>query len=183
MRSRSAGGHVAESTWDDDTGPMQCLDCGSWVRQISIHLRTQHGLGVKEYRQPYGEHRTLPETIASLPLNEADPADSMPDGKPVYGRPGVLAYDETADRVQCHFCGRWYRVLSVHVTIHLMSADEYRQTYVSIIPSPFAPRPSRCKDAGQPEKRRQGVVVNRTSRNGALRGRTIGRTVKREMTS
>jgi hypothetical protein len=40
---------------------------------------------------------------------------------------GVLPYDADEDRVQCHFCGGWFRVLAPgHLRRHDMTADEYR---------------------------------------------------------
>ena len=41
----------------------------------------------------------------------------------IYGTRGVLAYDEATDRVQCHVCGGWYRILSAdHLKRHGLTA-------------------------------------------------------------
>lgn len=48
----------------------------------------------------------------------------------IYGERGVLAYDTTTDRVQCHVCGKWYRMLSgEHLQRHGLSAAAYRERY------------------------------------------------------
>jgi hypothetical protein len=48
----------------------------------------------------------------------------------VYGELGVLAYDGTEDKVQCHICGEWFRALATHVLrTHGWTADEYRQEF------------------------------------------------------
>jgi hypothetical protein len=36
----------------------------------------------------------------------------LPDGTPYFAPLGELAYDPAEDRVQCHLCGRWYRVIA-----------------------------------------------------------------------
>ena len=47
---------------------------------------------------------------------------------PIYGQLGVLACD--GDRVECHACGRWYRLLASHVIqTHGLSPAEYRAIF------------------------------------------------------
>ena len=48
----------------------------------------------------------------------------------IYGTRGVLAYDEATDRVQCHVCGGWYRILSAdHLKRHGLTAAAYKECY------------------------------------------------------
>lgn len=35
----------------------------------------------------------------------------LEDGTPYVGELGELAYDPDEDKVQCHLCGGWYRVI------------------------------------------------------------------------
>jgi hypothetical protein len=45
--------------------------------------------------------------------------------EPIYGEPGVLRTD--GDRVECHICGGWYKLLGGHVfQAHGVYADTYR---------------------------------------------------------
>jgi len=47
---------------------------------------------------------------------------------PVYGDLGVLATD--GQRVECHICGRWYRMLGIHVRrTHGMLPDDYKRAF------------------------------------------------------
>src|SRR5207302_8171067 len=42
-----------------------------------------------------------------------------PDPMPLHGEIGVLAYDEVADRIQCHVCGKWLqKIESRHLALH-----------------------------------------------------------------
>jgi len=43
------------------------------------------------------------------------------DGTPYFGRLGELAYDPDEDRVQCHLCGEWFRLLG---SAHLRRTSE-----------------------------------------------------------
>ena len=44
-----------------------------------------------------------------------------------YGYQGVVLYDDTQDKVQCHICGRWFEQLSNHaVYFHKISSRDYR---------------------------------------------------------
>jgi predicted transcriptional regulator len=54
--------------------------------------------------------------------------DQAVDGTPLYATRGELPVDVDEQRVQCHQCGGWYRVLgSTHVSrTHGLTADEYR---------------------------------------------------------
>src|SRR5947209_6324170 len=48
----------------------------------------------------------------------------------LHGSRGVLAYDEVTDRVQCHACGGWYRMLSAeHLKRHGLTAAAYKERY------------------------------------------------------
>jgi len=65
---------------------------------------------------------------------------SRPREHAFHGELGVLAYDELADRIQCHVCGGWYRRLTLwHLRCHGLDAWYYKETFgLSVI---FAPRP------------------------------------------
>jgi hypothetical protein len=44
-----------------------------------------------------------------------------------YGLRGVLAFDGETDKIQCHFCGKWYGNLSHHISReHNMRVAEYK---------------------------------------------------------
>jgi hypothetical protein len=55
--------------------------------------------------------------------------DRARDGTPLYAPRGELLVDVDEQRVQCHLCGGWYRVLgSAHVPrAHGLTAEEYRE--------------------------------------------------------
>lgn len=45
-----------------------------------------------------------------------------------YGYEGVLLFDGSSDKVQCHFCGDWYEALGGHLhKEHNMKASEYKE--------------------------------------------------------
>ncbi len=47
-----------------------------------------------------------------------------------YGEFGVLAYDDLADRIQCHACGRWFEKLtSFHLKRHGLTIANYKERY------------------------------------------------------
>ena len=48
----------------------------------------------------------------------------------MYGKVGVLNYDEVEDKVECHICGRWYRRLGKHIQpIHGLTPEEYKEEF------------------------------------------------------
>lgn len=48
----------------------------------------------------------------------------------MYGELGILAYDATRDKVQCHICGRWLRALGNHIRQkHGWTLDDYRDEF------------------------------------------------------
>jgi predicted nucleic acid-binding Zn-ribbon protein len=55
----------------------------------------------------------------------------LADGTPYFGRLGELAYDPDEDRVQCHVCGGWFRLLgSSHLRrTHGWTLAEYREAF------------------------------------------------------
>lgn len=61
---------------------------------------------------------TLPGAIGRLPTGEA-----------YYAPIGRMSYDE--DRVQCHLCGRWYKIVgAIHIrTAHGITLEEYREMF------------------------------------------------------
>lgn len=47
---------------------------------------------------------------------------------PLYGERGVVAYDELADRIQCHVCGTWFQKLtSFHLRTHTLTIPLYKE--------------------------------------------------------
>jgi hypothetical protein len=62
-------------------------------------------------------------------VQAAHAVDHAPDGTPLFGPLGELMVDRDEQRVQCHLCGGWYRVLgSTHIRrAHGLTADEYRE--------------------------------------------------------
>jgi hypothetical protein len=45
-----------------------------------------------------------------------------------FGEPGVLAYDELLDRVQCAVCGRWYQAIrGSHLRKHGLTIEQYKE--------------------------------------------------------
>jgi predicted nucleic acid-binding Zn-ribbon protein len=55
----------------------------------------------------------------------------LPDGTPYFGQLAELAYDLDEDRVQCHLCGEWFRLLgSSHLRrTHGWTLAEYREAF------------------------------------------------------
>ena len=55
----------------------------------------------------------------------------LPDGTPYVGQLGELAYDPDEDRVQCHLCGKWFRMMgSSHLRrTHGWTLAEYREAF------------------------------------------------------
>jgi len=47
-----------------------------------------------------------------------------------HGYMGVIMYDDTEDKVQCHICGKWFKHLSSHVHVtHDISGDAYKDRF------------------------------------------------------
>lgn len=44
-----------------------------------------------------------------------------------YGYQGVLLFDGSSDKVQCHFCGKWFLTLAGHIGLHGLRASEYKE--------------------------------------------------------
>jgi predicted transcriptional regulator len=58
------------------------------------------------------------------------PRFQPPGDAPLYGEVGVLAYDEVADRMQCHACGRFFHKLTAgHLARHRLSIAGYKELY------------------------------------------------------
>ncbi len=55
----------------------------------------------------------------------------LEDGTPYFAPLGEMPYDPDEDRVQCHLCGGWYRVVGgTHIIVkHGWTADEYRAAF------------------------------------------------------
>ena len=47
------------------------------------------------------------------------PLGSLEDGTPYYAPLGQLPHDPQEDRVQCHLCGEWYRLVGgTHLAVN-----------------------------------------------------------------
>ncbi len=58
------------------------------------------------------------------------PASRLANGTPYFGRLGEVAYDDEADLVQCHLCGRWLRIVGgTHLRAHGWSLASYRAAF------------------------------------------------------
>jgi hypothetical protein len=54
-------------------------------------------------------------------------APFVPSGISIHG---ALEYEEATDRVRCHECGGWFRMLTTHLPkVHNLTAAEYRQKH------------------------------------------------------
>lgn len=55
----------------------------------------------------------------------------LADGTPYFAPLGEMAYDSDEDRVQCHLCGGWFRIVgSSHlISKHGWSVAEYRRQF------------------------------------------------------
>jgi predicted transcriptional regulator len=123
--------------YDEATDRVQCHACGDWYRMLSGEHLMRHGLTVAAYKERYGLPRTVrlesPSVTTSRRRNREllAPRHVGPvAGDVLYGERGVLAYDELADRIQCHACGRWYQKLtSFHLKRHGLTIPEYKELY------------------------------------------------------
>jgi hypothetical protein len=62
------------------------------------------------------------------PLHDAD--GRLADGTPYVGELGEVAYDSDEDRVQCHLCGRWMRIIGgTHLRSHGWTLARYRAAF------------------------------------------------------
>ena len=59
------------------------------------------------------------------------PVGRLDDGKVYYAPIGEVPYDADQDRVQCHLCDEWFRVIggSHLIRRHGWTVDEYRQRF------------------------------------------------------
>jgi len=72
---------------------------------------------------PVGHQHALSAQVSGL--------RRLADGTPYFGQLGELAYDRYEDRVQCHLCGAWFRLLgSSHLRrTHGWTLSEYREAF------------------------------------------------------
>lgn len=61
--------------------------------------------------------------------NMKEPLMPAPTGS--HGYLGVILYNKTKDRIQCHVCGKFFRSLngSGHLKVHEMSVDDYKEKF------------------------------------------------------
>jgi rubrerythrin len=54
----------------------------------------------------------------------------LEDGTPYFGKLGKMAYDSDEDKVQCHLCGRWMKVVGgTHIRWHGWTLQGYRAAF------------------------------------------------------
>lgn len=72
---------------------------------------------------PAGQEQDVSTRVSEL--------QRLPDGTPYFGQLAELAYDPDEDRVQCHLCGEWFRLLgSSHLRrTHGWTLAEYREAF------------------------------------------------------
>ena len=72
---------------------------------------------------PAGQEQDMSTRVSEL--------QRLPDGTPYFGQLAELAYDPDEDRVQCHLCGEWFRLLgSSHLRrTHGWTLAEYREAF------------------------------------------------------
>lgn len=57
--------------------------------------------------------------------NYKEPLKKFKNG---FGYIGTVTYSQSGDKIQCHFCGKFYGALGIHINkIHKLSAKEYKQ--------------------------------------------------------
>ena len=130
-------GTVGVLAYDAVTDRVQCHACGQWYRKLTISHLAHHGLTISGYKHRYGLNPTTPlesphtSALRRGNLERAVARNTLPiDDDTLYGEIGVLAYDDVADRIQCHACGRWFHKLnSTHLTRHGLSISEYKERY------------------------------------------------------
>jgi ROS/MUCR transcriptional regulator protein len=86
--------------------------------------RSEHARGVPA-RSPGVRQRAADGEGPAVALGR------LPDGTPYFAPLGEIAYDPDEDRVQCHLCGRWYRVIAgshLH-RVHGWTLEEYREAF------------------------------------------------------
>lgn len=61
--------------------------------------------------------------------NMKEPLMPAPSGN--HGYLGIILYNKSKDRIQCHVCGKFYRALSGsgHLKLHEMTNDEYKEKF------------------------------------------------------
>jgi hypothetical protein len=54
----------------------------------------------------------------------------LADGTPYFAPPGEFPYDPEEDKVQCHLCGDWFRLVGAsHLRWHGWTLDDYREAF------------------------------------------------------
>jgi len=46
-----------------------------------------------------------------------------------HGYLGVVQYDDTEDKIQCHVCGKWFKSFASHIRVHQLTAPEYKDKF------------------------------------------------------
>src|SRR3990167_9614897 len=95
----------------------KCVDCGT--KEIKHYskgrCRECHNVWYKDFQTEKRESFTR--------------MTYFDDGQ-FFGTKGVLAQNESGDRIQCHLCGRWYKHLGVHVEArHRWNTKDYKREF------------------------------------------------------
>jgi rubrerythrin len=86
--------------------------------------------GRRVIRQRDGFAERAVEDSVALRAEDGGLGGRLADGTPYVGRIGELAYDPDEDKVQCHLCGGWYRLLgSTHLLWHGWTLAGYREAF------------------------------------------------------
>lgn len=125
--------------YDEGADRVQCHACGEWYRMLSGEHLAGHGLTAAAYKRRYELDRATPLEsprvtalrVRNRALAEVRNAGTLPvPDDTLHGERGVLAYDELADRIQCHACGRWFHKLTAgHLNRHGLTISEYKELY------------------------------------------------------
>lgn len=94
---------------------------GSWDRVLEL-------LDARAASAPQRTGRDLTRRDSA----ESPTTGASRDGRHLcHGSRGVLAYDATRDRVQCHACGQWFKQISAaHLRVrHAMTVQDYRERF------------------------------------------------------
>jgi hypothetical protein len=80
----------------------------------------------------------------------------LADGTPYFAPLGELPYDPDEDKLQCHLCGDWFRLVGAgHLRWHGWTLDEYREAFHLL-------KKTSTAAAGVTDKLRRNAITRRT---------------------
>ena len=81
----------------------------------------------------------------------------LADGTPFFAPLGEIPYDPDEDKVQCHLCGDWFRLVgAAHVRWHGWTLDEYREAFHLL-------RKTSTAAAGVSDKLRRNAIARKAT--------------------